>query len=396
MPETARSHVTPDLAVFMALENERCLDLRFREVHKINARVPNFKVMKQLALRQQLGPLYRPLLWLSMLLVPAYSVFAWLPALILAMAFRAVERHTERLVFATTPFNDQLIRAVLSESSEQLANPESAGLLDAKRICAGLGVTGVFKCIALHLKLYKRIFAVSDHTKRSDLLLHSIDSFRLLLLSSSLQRDRDLKAVTDDHHQRWVFLLSHYCRDLHVVQHGRVDASIEFPHRYGRLNVLYARDEESAAAFGRYFEIGRVELQPRTLPLTPNEFSSSAIFLASSFPWIDDEIELVRRLKVKSGRPILVKFHPAHRYDGRMAVLSGLATHVCSPEERPECKLFVSHSSSMEEEYRAHAIPTVSIAQAGSVDRAVDEVMLRLSEVEGASPRGPSCSHSEN
>nr|WP_297351295.1 hypothetical protein [uncultured Caldimonas sp.] len=388
--------MTADLAVFMALENERCLDLRFREVHGIAARVPNFKVMKQLALQRQLGLLYGPVVWLGMLLVPAYSVLAWLPALMWAIASRHSQRCTGRLVFATTPLNEQLIRAVLSESGEHLANSHSAGLLSVRRICAAIGVSGVFKCIALHLRLYKRICAVHDRAKRSDLLLHSIDSFRLLLLSSSLQAELDLKVVTDDHHQRWVFLLSHYCGDLYVVQHGRVDASIEFPNRYGRLHVLYARDEESAAAFGRYFEIGKVELQRQTLPLTPNEFSSSAIFLASSFPWIDDEIELVRRLKVKSGRPILVKFHPAHRYDGRMAVLSGLATHVCSPEERPECKLFVSHSSSMEEEYRAHAIPTVSIAEAGSVDRAVDEVMLRLSHAEAASPRGPACSHSEN
>jgi len=73
---------------------------------------------------------------------------------------------------------------------------------------------------------------------------------------------------------------------------------------------------------------------------------------------------------------IIVKFHPVHRYDTRRKQLAALATMVYEGTGNPACRVFVSHGSFMEFDYRRHGVDTVSIARSGSVDAAAEEIRL--------------------
>jgi hypothetical protein len=75
-------------------------------------------------------------------------------------------------------------------------------------------------------------------------------------------------------------------------------------------------------------------------------------------------MELVRALK-KHGATVIVKFHPAHVYDSRKQILAAMADRVCTDDEHPACRVFVSHSSFMEFDYRSRDIQTFSIARDG-------------------------------
>lgn len=384
--DSASLAIEPRLAmwqsIFHALDNERCLDLRFRATRtslKDDDPVPNYKVMKQLALKNMLGFFYRPFIALALVLMPILAMLHWLFAIFVSVVHAGRSSEATLHLVPTTHGNTGLIDAALCADPAMNGRPQDRDILAFSRLCREVGLSGVLLCIASHIRLLFRILRM-DRRRRADLLLHSRDAFVLLMLVCYAQRHPSHVFVTDDHYQRWAFLLSHNCGDFRIVQHGFLDSNIAFAHSFGIVQTLYVCDPIFLPEFATYFRILESRVFSPATDLTPNLFSEAGLFLASSFPSIDDEIKLLTQIKTHRDVPVIVKFHPAHSYDSRKQRLAALASYVCSDNENPTCKVFISHNSFMEFAYKARGIPTFSIARSGGPTDAAQAILALLDQ----------------
>jgi hypothetical protein len=353
-------------SVLGALENERSLDLQFRANStslRDDEKVPNYKVMKQLALRNRLGVLYRPFILVGLVMIPAAAVVDWVYAL-LASLLPADPRQATLHIVATTPVNIGLIESALSTEPGFRDQRVDHDLLSRRRLSAEIGLWNVAFCIVSHVRLFLHILRFGAE-RRIDLIFHSRDALVLLMLACYARSRPDHRFATEDHYQRWAYLLSQHSPNLSVVQHGALDPNIPFVHDFGAIRTLYLRDQRSRADFEKYYRVGEGKLFSPVRTFKKNPFSEFGIFLASSFPYIDAEIEMVRMIKARHNIPVILKFHPAHHYDQRKQVLSALADYICADDEHPACRLFVSHNSFMENDYVACGVPTISMERLG-------------------------------
>lgn len=369
-------------SMFQALENERCLDLRYRAT-RTNLRdddaVPNYKVMKQLALRNRLGPLYRPFIAFALVLIPTLAVLQWLLGILIAATQGGRVSGATLHIIPTTRGNIGLIEAALSAEPALKGRSWDSDSLAFGRLSREVGLRGVLLCSASHARLIRHILR-TDRGRRTDLLLHSRDAFMLLMLVCYAQRHPTHTFATDDHYQRWAFLLSHYSEDFRIVQHGFLDSNMRFPHSFGIVQAVYVRDPVFVSAFATYYRVQESRVFSPVTSLTPNPFSESGLFLASSFPSIDEEIDLVRLIKAQRDVSVIVKFHPAHSYDARKQQLAALASYVCSDDDHPACQMFISHNSFMEFDYKACGIPTFSIARLGGPAETAQAIFALLDQ----------------
>ena len=147
------------------------------------------------------------------------------------------------------------------------------------------------------------------------------------------------------------------------------------------MNVIVVRDEDSAEVYKRYYGlIGELRVHAPQVPLHTMPCAAPAVFLASSFPTIDQEIAFARAWRERQSATLIVKLHPAHLYDERGALLTRLADHEAKSDENPSCAVFVSHSSSMELLYRTHGIRTVTLGREPSTVAAVESVMRAVTD----------------
>jgi len=143
------------------------------------------------------------------------------------------------------------------------------------------------------------------------------------------------------------------------------------------VHTLYVRHSDFEAEFARFFVIGHAVTFTPAFDFVVTPAGGDAILLASSFPTVDDEIALLTQLREQTDVPVIIKFHPAHHYDARKSRLASLATHV-SEHCHPACRIFVSHSSFMEYDYRTAAAATISIRRSGGVENAVKDILQAL------------------
>lgn len=354
-----------------ALRNERDLDLRWRAaVPGLDDGVPNYKVMKQVALRNRLGRLYPLFIALATLAMPLLGLVQWPVALAHALRGRGRDRAPQAHFLVLLPADLPLIEHALPDLAAD------TDLLETRKLAAQLGPRAVMGCVAAHVRLVLAILA-SPAGARRDLLLHARDAFAMLMLGRHAREYPHDTYVTVDHYQRWAFLLSHESANLRIVQHGFLDAGIAFTHRPGRVHTLHVRHPDFEAEFARFFAIGHAVTFTPAFDFVATPAGSDAILLASSFPMVDDEIALLTRLRETTRVPVIVKFHPAHHYDARKSRLASLADHV-SERGHPACRIFVSHSSFMEYDYRTAAAATFSIRRSGGVDNAVKDILQAL------------------
>jgi hypothetical protein len=365
--------------IYNALENERCLDLRYRFLNPdlINSlKLPNYKVMRQVALHKRLGRWYQLFILAAQVAVPIFAVVAWIAALVLSLTGRPPQRASMVHVIATTPNNLALVEAALS-GREEIAGEYDAQLRSLKRLSAELGPRGVARCVKAHIVLFGRILALPSG-QRKDMVLHARDAFGLIMMSHFAETHPDHFFVTDDHYQRWAYLLSHSSPRCVLVQHGFLDSGIEFENPFGAVKTVFLRDSSFRKCFERYFAVASFSEFAAVKSLKQNAFAGRALFLASSFPSIDLEIQLLRQVLARVDVPVIIKLHPAHTYDDRKNVLTALASHVCSGNEYPDCRVFVSAGSFMEFDYRALGRTTFSISRFSNVESAADAVATYL------------------
>lgn len=359
--------------IFRSLENERCLDLRYKVIFGPLGNFLNYKVMKQAALRQRLGKLLTPALVAFAVTIPVILFGEWLRALFLSLSGYSpdIAGNTIWLV-PTTPTNQALIRGAVAEDSSNSDMPVLNNFV--RQLSARLGPWDIFHAGgALFLVLKKAIWA---ENRRVEMLLHSRDALALILLALyALRRDDDIFA-TDCHYQRWAFVLSHSAKNFYLVQHGELDDGIVFPHRFGHIQKAYIRDASTLKTLRCYYTVvSEMSLHYPAVYLETNAYAGTGVFIASSAPSLQEEIDFVLTLRAMRIVPIIVKLHPAHLYDSRRNTLLSTADHICASAEIPACCVFVSHNSSMELIYQRQGVPTVSIAKAGGVMQAVQQTI---------------------
>lgn len=353
-------------SVLWALENERCLDLKYRASSKLlrdDVRIPNYKVMKQLALRNRLGRFYRLFVCSCLVMIPVMAVAEWVYSVVISLLPTGV-RSANLHIVATTPVNIELIESALASDPTFRAQVVDYDLLSRRRLSSEIGLRATLFCVFSHICLLSQILW-NGAGRRGDLIFHSRDAMVLLTLVFYARRHPDHAFVTEDHYQRWAYLLSHHSQNLSIVQHGALDSMLLFPHPFGLVSTLYLREQGGLLDFKRYYRVREYRLFSIVRKFKKNKFSDSAVFIASSFPYIDSEIELAQLIKNRCQVPIIVKFHPAHHYDQRRLILSDLADYICSEYEYPACRVFVSNNSFMENDYQACGIPTFSMEHLG-------------------------------
>lgn len=359
------------------MENERALDVRYRAGFTTlppGGPVPNFKVMKQLALRELLGWAYPILSALAPIAVLLAAPWQWVLLLIGAAGGQreALPEQSCRIL-ATTESNLMAIDAAL-DSDQRIASLSRYQIrFHPRAMGAEIGWPGCVSAVHGHLRWL--LYALTRPAGvRRDLLLHGRDALALLGLARLAYHAGHI-FVTDDHYQRWAHVLSHTATDFRIVQHGFLDEELVLPHAGGSVSCLYIRDILFQASFERYYVINECRLFSPSASFAQTPLSVDGMLLASSFPSIDEEIRLLDAIRESCGDiPIIVKFHPVHRYDARRDKLAAYASLVYEGSGNPGCRIFVSHGSFMEFDYRRQGIATVSIARSGSVEAAADEI----------------------
>jgi hypothetical protein len=363
--------------VYEALYNEIRLDQRYREIYSPKGFFIDYKIMKQLALKRKFGSLVTPIMFTLAWIMPVILFARWIQMLATSLGTSASKNNDQSIwIVPTISTNESLIRAALTRGRRtDLPQFTLYNLTDVLPLCMDFNALLISGWQTLLLVLRITLFG----TNRTALLLHARDSTNMLLLAKFARSHPNDLFATDCHYQRWSFILSHTARDLTLVQHGILDSDVDLPRRGGEVRQIIVRDEPSAKSWLKYYRsIEETTIFIPVIELDHNSFSHTAVFLASSFPTIDLEISFAQALRQKGLAPLIVKLHPAHRYDDRRFNLLSLADYVCYPSENPSCAVFVSHSSSMEAIYRQHSIPTVSILQEGTTDVAVATVMRIL------------------
>lgn len=364
-----------------ALDNERALDVNYRATRTalpIGGPVPNFKVMKQLALQAQLGRIYPLLIAVAPLAVLLAAPWQWLLLLIGATGGRRASLPDDACrVFATSEGNRAIIDAALDSDPRTSTLPRYQIRFGLWAMGAEIGWSSCATVVRAHLR-WLHYALTRPAGERRDLLLHGHDALALLGLAS-LARQAQGIFVTDDHYQRWAHVLSKTAEDFRIVQHGFLDEELVLPHVGGAVTCLYLRDILFRDSFARYYAIVDHRLFSPSAGFVQTPLSDSALLLASSYPSIDEEIMLLDAVRASCGElPVIVKFHPAHRYDARRDQLAARATCVYEGTGNPACRIFASHGSFMEFDYRRHGVATVSIARSGSVQAATNEIRLLL------------------
>ncbi len=362
-----------------AFENERALDIRYRatfEAFPKSGSVPNFKVMKQLALKAQLVWLYPLLIAVAPLAVLLATPWQWLLLLIGAICGRRVSQPDVAChVIATTESNRTIIDSALDSDPWSSSLPRCQIHFRPFTLGAEIGWLSCLSVVRAHLGWLQHALTRSAG-ERIDLLLHGRDAVTLLALVCLASQKRGI-FITDDHYQRWAHVLSKVADDFRIVQHGFLDEKLVLPHKGGTVTHLYIRDKKFLASFSRYYLIVNHQIFSPSARFIRTQLSECALVLASSFPSIDKEIKLLDIVRAScSDLPIIVKFHPAHRYDSRRDQLAARATMIFEGLGNPAGRIFASDGSFMEFDYVLQGVPTVSIARSGSIEAAAEQIQL--------------------
>ena len=188
-------------------------------------------------------------------------------------------------------------------------------------------------------------------------LLNYKDLLKLYLISVYIIDNPDVVVLTEDHYQRFAFIVSNLgCSKFVIVQHGFIDDSIKFPSEFGKIDNLLLRDIQFLKSFEVYYKVNIYNILVRnTISVFSHKNLRASCFLASSSPFIDSEIKFAQFLKNNFNIKLIVKKHPKHIYNRKkLKVLLSFADEEWSDHLRfPNSCLFISHGSFLEFEYKS-------------------------------------------
>ncbi|PWB36010.1 hypothetical protein DCO48_00760 [Pseudomonas sp. SDI] len=198
-------------------------------------------------------------------------------------------------------------------------------------------------------------YAPLHGVRRRDLIFHALDvlplSWYALFVSHLAQADKAF--ITDCNLQRWSYIASHLTDRCSIIQHAYIHADLQFTHAFGDLDCLFVFDPEFEAVFSRYFKFRSSAIIRPKLDLQGMGSDKPVLFLASSAPFVQVEIDFLRQVKNNLDFFVVVKLHPRHVYEDSVKQLTALADRVVDPACFPECDCMVSYDSFLGYEYKA-------------------------------------------
>ena len=229
--------------------------------------------------------------------------------------------------------------------------------------------------VLIGLNTWELLFRILAQNKfsRLGLLLQAYDSINALFLLRILHGS-GAQFFTNDHYQRWAFLLSHGERELTMYQHGFIDASINFPFPGGDVKKLVVYDSSFAVTFKKIYRVNSIELLGKGRTLSDAK-SSISVMVASSANSSTMELEFISQLRVVCPETIVVlKLHPNHQYGNDKEKLLSSSDYVLDGSDYPVCSVFVSYDSFLRFDYERNGIPTVSLSDFDVIEDAVRRV----------------------
>lgn len=351
--------------LYQALENEAYLDRKLAVlVYSENTRAlrAHFKPIKTAALHVRLGSLVDILLYCTsvlsltaLLLGPIFCLALYATKNVCSFVIKNPVTSPNLLIVPTSDDGERLLRLNLQAKHTEMQK------LDIRSLPLH-PFFNFMDYLIISLNLLSLLFLIIKRpSKFFELGLHAYDALILFSIMQAVKRLK-LPVATDDHYQRWSFVLSHCATHMTTVQHGFIDPKLEFPHRSGSIDVLYAFDQKSVDELKLYYPIIKYHLNVRVRQLTLIE-KRPCLLLASSAPHISIEIAFLQQIKMLSPDTLtLIKLHPIHMYDHRKSYLIDLCSTVVSNETYPLCTVFVSYNSFLKYDYAQNDIPTIDLA----------------------------------
>jgi len=195
----------------------------------------------------------------------------------------------------------------------------------------------------------------SSDVRFRDILLHLRDLIPICCFSVFISQleVHGKRPMTDSNLQRWDFIISHLSTRGSLIQHAFIHSDIKFEVPFGRLGKLYVFDPVFVEAFAQYFSIEQVGKVSPKINMTPCRSSKPTLFLASSKPYLDIELDFLRFVRSHFDYYVLVKLHPKHIYGDSAGAILELADEVVDKTEFPDSDYMASYDSFLGYEYKS-------------------------------------------
>ncbi|ONH56713.1 hypothetical protein SAMN04490182_0864 [Pseudomonas cedrina] len=348
--------------VLHAYVNEVCLDrsmkAKFLALDPMADALPQYKIMPLLSLCKRYG---KPMLWLLSVLK-----FVILPVLVVAalvnlvMAFASVLPFWRRQVKDLPPLVCLPNTAHLKLFHYLFDDFDTRVKFECRRPWAMLRYLDARDYLRALLTVWRVIWYILLYqrhhgVRRQDLIFHAVDVLPFVCYSLFLIKlsEAGRQVVTDCNLQRWDYVATHLMADCSIIQHAYIHPDLDFSHTFGPVDCLFVFDQEFETVFSRYYQFKRTDIIRPKLTLADMGSDKQVLFLASSAPFLNTEIDFLERVKQKFDFFIVVKLHPRHVYDESVTRLVSLADCVAEPAVFPDCHLQVSYDSFLGYEYKA-------------------------------------------
>ena len=363
--------------VEQSLSNEMKLDVFIKNKFCLRdeARLPDFKILKLIVIKKRIGFFWNIALAASPIIVAAKILAQWAVSILYSLSTNSY--HSTTFIRTTSSANNERIRRCVGNDSD--ASQLSFQLDSLRFLSKSQSLLEIVELIFENLKsLTNLCFGVSDN--KLSLLLHYNNSFEMLLLAKFINSNPQFSYVTDDHYQRWSFVMSHLAKRLQIVQHGYLDnvREINFDYEFGDADSIFVWREEDKLNFSNFIKCDQYFYASLSLDLAMSEFGEKCLFLASSSPHLSVEIDFLTLLKRKSDTKIIVKLHPLHTYPIEVEYLLVQADKIWTDDDFPFCKVFVSFNSALEIPYAASGCAVVRLESYDCNQDALNDVIMRL------------------
>lgn len=368
--------------IIHALQDEIAIDARSLETIVDAAErpgLPNFKVINMVSLRRRRPLVFRLFRRFAPWIFLCVNVGQFLVALARRLLSRGRNLNETEITAIYNSENDRRHLAAAEKAvgpSRPVAywNVRSTATLAAAAspgeiLAAGRIMAGIF--IAL-----PRLVRISP-----DLRFHVYDLFKLSLFAVICSNRRDHIFLTSSHYQRWSHILSHLPVRMWLVQHGELPAEpgeIAFPHPYGTIDRFFGYDDVSLARLSHIYSVREFTRLQSEMVITPNPLAATTVFLASSAPFIDLELEFAQLVRGQTDMHLILKPHPAHVYDERLQALEALCHRVAGIHEFPACFVQVSYNSFTEHFYAKNGFRVINMKACGGGAQAFEALRYML------------------
>ncbi|MHC8355007.1 hypothetical protein ACYZTL_07195 [Pseudomonas sp. LB3P81] len=348
--------------IFESYINEVCLDRAMKDKFLADKpRIENFPAYKALSiypLFKKYGLLILAILWVvRLLMVPAVFLFSIISLL---MSF----------VVLVWPHKRKL-----ADLPENICLPNTQNLKLFKYLYGDLKGRVFFVCkrpfdfvgylspadfvkgflIVVRVLAKTLAFKGSERVLRRDLILHMFDLVSMAWFSLFIHKlaSKGKAFVTDSNHQRWDYVITHLSKRCDLIQHAYIHADLKFDYSFGQIKCLYVFDSMFEQVFLNYYTVSAVDVIIPNLKLDLVTSEKPVLFLASSAPFVNIEIDFLKQIRQKSDFCIVVKLHPSHVYDSSVKQLTVLADRVVGRAVFPDCDVMASYDSFLGYEYKA-------------------------------------------